>query len=79
MADLALPQYRSHKVVGALQIRRVVGDEVHFVLPEHPPRKAKDGMFARYVPQPGDYWVIYPDGYESISPCVAFEEGYTRV
>lgn len=34
-------------------------------------------MFARYVPVAGDYLVEYEDGYRSISPKKAFEDGYT--
>jgi len=28
---------------------------------------------------PGDYYVVYEDGYKSISPAKAFEEGYTLI
>ena len=34
---------------------------------------------SRYMPKPGDYFVVYDDGYESYSPAKAFEEGYTRI
>ncbi len=34
-------------------------------------------MFARYTPVVGDYYVVYDDGYASISPAKAFEEGYS--
>ncbi len=37
------------------------------------------GFCARGVPSQGDYFVLYPDGYESWSPKAAFEEGYQRV
>ena len=33
-------------------------------------------MTARYSPTVGDYWVIYEDGYQSISPRAAFQAGY---
>jgi len=36
-------------------------------------------FFARSAPIPGDYIVIYDDGYKSWSPVKAFEEGYTRI
>ena len=37
-------------------------------------------IFARYTPEPGDYLVVYqPDGYISISPKAAFEDGYTII
>lgn len=35
--------------------------------------------FSRGAPAPGDYIVIYEDGYKSWSPAKAFEEGYTRL
>jgi hypothetical protein len=35
-------------------------------------------IFARYVPVPGDFYVVYADGYQSFSPRKAFLEGYTR-
>lgn len=36
------------------------------------------GMTARYTPVVGDFWVVYEDGYQSISPRAAFEAGYVR-
>jgi hypothetical protein len=39
-------------------------------------REFLPGMTARYTPIVGDYWVVYPDGYQSISPAAAFESGY---
>lgn len=36
------------------------------------------GIIARYEPLPGDYLVEYEDGYRSISPKKAFEDGYTE-
>jgi len=41
------------------------------VLREFPPN-----MTARYTPAPGDWWIVYPDGYQSLSPAAAFEDGY---
>lgn len=35
-------------------------------------------VFARGLAQPGDYLVVYDDGYLSWSPKAAFEGGYTR-
>jgi len=35
-----------------------------------------DAMFVRYVPVPGDFLVVYEDGYKSFSPRRAFLEGY---
>lgn len=41
--------------------------------------EAAPNMFSRYVPVSGDYYVVYDDGYASISPRQAFEEGYHRL
>lgn len=37
------------------------------------------GMTARYTPKVGDFWVVYEDGYQSISPRDAFVGGYVRL
>jgi hypothetical protein len=37
------------------------------------------GYLTKHNPEPGGYYVLYADGYESFSPAAAFEEGYTRV
>lgn len=78
--------YTCHKRVQAAQIIQI--DEYHVV--EGSPRIAHihldggeailvnggEGLAARYFPQVGDYVVKYDDGYTSISPKKAFEEGY---
>ena len=33
-------------------------------------------MTSRYTPAVGDYWVVYEDGYQSLSPRAAFLAGY---
>lgn len=79
-----MPRYKSHKIVRAARIEsvdpggkvtlEVPGNGLLFVEP-------KPGMFARYTPKPGDYWVVYdaetPDEYHLISPGDKFEAGYT--
>jgi len=35
-----------------------------------------ENMTARYTPVVGDFWVVYDDGYQSISPREAFLAGY---
>ncbi len=78
------PRYRCHKQVSAAKILRVTarasggasveleGDaSVHHLSPD---------MVRRYMPIEGDYLVRYDgDGYESISPARAFEDGYSRI
>ena len=36
-------------------------------------------LIARSAPSVGDYFVQYEDGYQSLSPAVPFEAGYTRL
>lgn len=36
-------------------------------------------MCSRYIPKPGDYWVIQEDGYVYITPKAVFERKYSRV
>lgn len=89
--EAEMPRYKSHKEVRALKIRHVEYDKapegqdrsawlrLTFVEPQYAPIKIPPEMFARYEPVVGDYYVVYEDGYRSISPAKAFEEGYTRV
>ena len=85
MSDLdQLPQYRSHKVVRAAPMGSFEGIEdgkqiVRLALSEgHSLRVGVDqAVFARRGPEPGDYLVVYDDGYISWSPKAAFEGGYT--
>lgn len=80
MADeFRLPRWQSHKIVHAAKITMIDGQRLSLFLPgEDSPRIviAPHNMFARYMPVPGDYYVVYEDGYASISPKQAFEAGY---
>ena len=77
-------KYRSHKVIEAAPICEIVehGGTLSILVKPH----GDDGPIERFVPteeaiilraQIGGYAVRYPDGYKSISPKAAFEEGYT--
>ena len=33
----------------------------------------------KHKPQPGGYYVVYKDGYQSYSPAEEFEDGYTLI
>lgn len=81
------PRYECHKNVGALEIKEV-GDykpsemlgggllrHVEFVGGNYALLAAE--MFHRYTPVPGDFLVIYEDGYMSFSPRKAFLDGYS--
>jgi hypothetical protein len=78
-----LPQYVSHKRVWALEIAEIGqrmenGYAVSFRDAGYDPVELPYEMWARYKPVPGDFYVVYADGYKSFSPRKAFLEGYTR-
>lgn len=74
-----MPRYQSHKKVWALKIASVEWLVMTFAEEGYAPLKVEPMLFARYAPVPGDYYVVYDDGYRSIAPAKAFEEGYTRL
>ena len=77
-----MPEYQSHKRVRAMKIDSLEDDghgSVTMKFADGTYRSAAENLFARYTPVQGDYYVVYADGYESISPAKAFEEGYTLV
>lgn len=85
-AGIEMPRYICHKTVHALRI----GDGTVQVHPDgsatfpvgdggYAPITLTKEITARHWPQPGDYYVVYADGYKSVSPRRAFEEGYQRI
>lgn len=42
-------------------------------------RLCPEAMTARYTPVIGDFWIVYEDGCQAISPRAAFEGGYVRI
>jgi hypothetical protein len=88
IATMPWPEYESHKVVRAARIVRIHEPDGHNttrlfeVQPE--PDDLTWEVFLPSVPAMGeraavgDFAVLYPDGFRSISPAKAFEEGYTR-
>lgn len=80
-----LPKWQSHKVVRAVKIIQIFHDNTMELDVVDPGTNLcacvapADKMFARYRPVPGDYYVVYDDGFASISPRAAFEEGYHRL
>lgn len=80
-----MPQYQCHKKVRALQISGASQPNVlapttlFFQDQTYSPIVVPSEVLSRYWPKTGDYYVRYEDGYESISPQKAFEEGYTLV
>ncbi len=86
--DAAMPRYRCHKEVRAVRIsdRHTIihaDNSVSLAIDERDGGgmvRVEHAVVQRHFPQPGDYLVVYePDGYRSISPRQAFEEGYTRI
>ena len=76
--------YQSHKQVKAAQIEKVFpqnDENKHLVkvVGEENPIPVHSDVFSRYQPEKGDYLVQYEDGYLSVSPQKAFEEGYTEL
>ncbi len=82
----ALPRYKSHKEVSALKIRSVRAvtgsDGLVSITPLEEgfePFTVSRDYAKKHNPQPGGYYVVYKDGYESFSPAFPFEDGYTLV
>ncbi len=82
-AERAMPKYQSHKQIWALRVEKcepIAGSYLlTFLDVGYGPRNVKAEVVSRYMPKEGDYFIVYPDGYESISPKKAFEDGYTKV
>jgi hypothetical protein len=78
------PEYESHKVVRAAVIVSIAhpgpyGKRIIMVRPEEgEPAVAFEPNLTNMPANVGDYAMLYPDGYKSISPRKAFNEGYTR-
>jgi hypothetical protein len=79
-----LPQWKSHKQVGALEIAHVTDAHdghriVSFADATFGDMKCPENMFTRFEPGPGDFLVAYEDGYKSFSPRQVFLDGYKRL
>lgn len=90
-----MPKYRCHKEVWALKIKTVTlqfikseesktgvipdGAVLTFEEPGYAPVHCDAQWTEKFDPQPGQYLVTYKDGYTSVSPAAAFEEGYSRI
>lgn len=66
--------YRCLKIVQAWRIKSIHGATLD--LEGYGIMDVDEKIFSRYEPVPGDYMVKYADGYVSVSPALAFEEGY---
>lgn len=74
-----MPRYFGFKMVHALKIGAVDGVTITPEDPKFAPIVCEPQMFSRFHPKPGDYLVVYPDGYSSFSPAAAFESGYAAL
>lgn len=80
-----MPRYQSHKRVWALKIGAVglgAASGGALLVPDdtrYRPIDVSAEYMRKHDPQPGGYYVVYADGYQSYSPAEAFEGGYTRL
>lgn len=87
VSENLLPRYHSRKFVvrGALIHSALIEPEsgdtilVLHVDDGFYSMKVTDGYVHKHKPQPGGYYVLYEDGYESWSPGHIFEADYTRI
>jgi hypothetical protein len=81
-AEAQIPQYKCHKIVGALKIIEVehggVSTTLHVEKPFAPINVGLEWK-AKNDPKAGGYIVYYEGGYTSYSPKEAFESGYTLI
>lgn len=79
-----LPRWRCHKVVRGFQIAQMVPLEgttqVRLIDATGAFQVDVSNQYViRYKPQVGDYYALYEDGYESLSPADAWEGGYAPI
>lgn len=84
----AMPRYKCHKEVSALQIKEVKqrnatkefpGGSHELIFENSPSIQVTDFWYRKFGPAAGGYYVVYADGYASYSPQKAFEEGYSLI
>ncbi len=85
----SMPKYKCHKEVWALKIVKIEDPHevdpnpgtrlLHVSEPGYAPVLVSPKYIEKHNPQPGGYFVVYQDGYQSFSPAEAFESGYTRI
>ena len=82
-----MPRYRCHKEVEAAKIEAVNPKKkesklvavIELNLPGGVVVEVDAAFMAKHDPKPGMYLVQYADGYLSVSPAQAFEEGYALI
>lgn len=85
------PKYKSSKVVSAVKVisykaegGMMVLENGHYTLTCQGPSGPFEilvprNVFHRYAAEPGDWLVSYEDGYLSVSPALAFDNGYSAI
>ena len=88
-----MPEYKSHKIVWALKIAKIVLDSelakaekreskgtaiITPVEDGYSPFEVSVDYLKKHEPKEGGYYVVYADGYKSFCPAKAFEDGYSK-
>jgi len=63
----------------SLEPELTVGAMITPMEPGYAPLPVSHAFMVKHDPQPGGYYVVYKDGYQSFSPAETFEDGYTRI
>lgn len=94
MYERELPKYKSHKIVWALKIAKLIFDidlardesretdgsaTLYFDEEGYSPLKVNHEYVRKHDPKVGGYYVQYEDGYKSWSPADVFESGYSKI
>jgi hypothetical protein len=72
------PKYESHKTVQAMPITGITPAGVVLVGARHEAFFPTEPSMATRA-EVGGYAVVYNDGFKSVSPKKAFEDGYVRI
>jgi hypothetical protein len=85
-AAIEMPRYKCYKEVWALKIWAITIPEdteaeatITPLKREYAPFKVSAAYIKKHDPQVGGYFVVYDGGYQSYSPCDAFESGYVLI
>jgi len=86
-----MPEYKCHKKVWALKIKSISSlletkenkpNQTALITPvetAYPSFKVSADYIKKHQPHEGGYFVQYEDGYQSFSPAIPFEQGYTKL
>lgn len=77
-----LPRYQCHKSVSAAKILSIDYNACQLTVeyePEPIVLHMGSAFMQKHQPFVGGYVVFYDDGYQSYSPALAFESGYSKI